>query len=329
MPFDRRSYLQLDPLIRAASRAAVVTHVNPDGDGVGSGLALARFLKSRGLDARFIPNRVLPVSLRFLAPDDEAAPFTPALGGFLRDADLVITVDNASVERLGPLEADVRASRATRVCIDHHLLREPFWAVNLVDEEACSTGEMVHDCIRALGGTLDRAMAEAIYVAILTDTGSFRFSRTTGRVHRLVADLLDCGVQPQEIWHEIHERQPAGALRLLGAALLDVRFAAGNRLAWVELPLHLLEECGAVDDDASEIINHLLTVDGVEIALLFREQRDGTTKMSLRSRPHHDVNVLARAHGGGGHRNASGAVAARPMADCVARLVPEAAAVLG
>jgi bifunctional oligoribonuclease and PAP phosphatase NrnA len=329
VPFDRQSYRQLEPLIRAARRAAVVTHINPDGDGVGSGLALARFLRNRGLDARFIPNRAVPASLAFLAPNGEAAPFVPALGPFLRDADLVITVDNASVERLGPLEADIRASRATRVCIDHHLMREPFWTLNIVDEEACSTGEMVHDCIRELGGTLDRAMAEAIYVAILTDTGSFRFSRTTGRVHRVVADLLDLGVEPHEIWHQVHERNPPGSLRLLGAALLDARFAAGGRLAWVELPLALLEECGAAEEDSSEIINHLLTVEGVEIALLFREQRDGATKMSLRSRPRHDVNALARAHGGGGHRNAAGAVAARPMAECVARLVPEATAVLG
>jgi bifunctional oligoribonuclease and PAP phosphatase NrnA len=330
MPFDRNEYRRLEPLLGRARSAALLTHVNPDGDGVGSSLALARYLRGRGIDARFMTNRPIPAALRFLAPNGDAIPWSD--GGceaFVRRADLVFTLDNSSVERLGPFEPAVRASSAPRICIDHHLVREPFWSLNLVDEEATATGEMVHDCIRALGGTLDLAMAEPLYVAIWTDTGGFRFSKTGGRIHRVVADLLDRGVKPNEVYHHLFEQNTPGYIRLLGTALAQARISADGRLAWVELPHGLFVECGAEDEDTSDIVNHLLSIAGVEIGLLFRGLADGSTKISLRSRSPHDVNLIAMAHGGGGHRNAAGAVVAKPVAESARLLVAEATAALG
>lgn len=325
MTLDAHAYRQIDDHLKAARRAAVVTHIHPDGDGVGSALALCRFIASRDLEARFITSAGLPLSLQFLDPHGETIPYSKeACPAFLRDADLIFTVDNSSVSRLGPLEADVRAASATTICIDHHLVRNEFWDLNLIDESACATGEMIWDIIHALDGEIDLPIAEAIYVAIVTDSGWFRFPKTTGRVHRMVADLLDLGVRPEKVYHEIHERNSRGLMRLMGEALGQLQFAADGQLCWVELSASLLATCQAQGEDTSEVINQMLSIEGVEIGLLFREAKDGSTKISLRSRPAHDVNVLAVANGGGGHRNAAGAVVSESLASCSRRLVAAA-----
>jgi phosphoesterase RecJ-like protein len=330
LAFDSREYLKLAPLLDQARRVTVLTHIHPDGDGVGSGVALARWLRRRGLDGRFIPTQPLTSSLRFLGGGEEVTVYTRAgCSAFIRDSDLLITVDNGAVSRLGPLEEDVRASRGTRVCVDHHLTRDPFWQINLVDEAACATGEMVHDLIVALGGKVDHAIAEGLYVAIVTDTGGFRYAKTSARIHRMVAEFLDLGVRPHEISGNLHERNSRAALCLLARALERARFSARGRLAWVDLPGDLLGSCGAETEDTSEIINHLLSVEGVDVAVLLREEPDGRTKISWRSKPALDVHALARAHGGGGHRNAAGAVIAEPLASCTTRVVGEAEALLG
>jgi phosphoesterase RecJ-like protein len=329
MPFHRREYQQLEPLLREARAAAVLTHIHPDGDGVGSGLALARYLSQRGLDARFIITHPLPLSLQFLAPDGEAILYAgQAQSEFIRSCDLIFTVDNSSVSRLGPTEDDVRASKAKRVCIDHHLVRNDFWQVNIIDEEASATGEMIYDCIEELGGEIDRDTAAGIYVAIWTDTGGFRFPKTSGRVHRLVARLLDLGVLPHQVYGELNERQTTASMRLLAEALLRVHFEDGHRLAWVKITRALVAKCQAESEDTSDIMIHLLAIDGVDIALLFREESDTQTKISLRSKVDYDVNALARANGGGGHRNAAGAVVEEPLEACARRLVDDALALL-
>ncbi len=329
MPFQRHEYRKLQPLIGEAKTAAVLTHVHPDGDGVGSGLALARFLRGRGLDARFLITHKLPLSLQFLAAENQASVYDAARhSGFVRGADLIFTVDNSSVSRLGPVEDDVRAARGTTVCIDHHLVRNGFWKLNLIDRNACATGEMIHDCILELGGTLDRSMAESLYTAIWTDTGGFRYPKTTGRIHRMVADLLDLGVDPMRVYHELNERNTPAGVRLLAAGLQRLQLEAGGRLAWVSIPADLVAECRAEDEDTGDIIVHLLAMEGVEIGLLFREEGPGRTKISLRSRPRHDVNALATAYGGGGHKNAAGAVLDEPLEACARRVVADALALL-
>jgi phosphoesterase RecJ-like protein len=292
-------------------------------------VALARYLRQRGVDAHFLITHSLPLSLRFLASDGEVVLYEPASHAeFIRSCDLIFTLDNSSLSRLGPTEEDVRASRGTRICIDHHLVRSDFWQINLVDEEACATGEMVHDCIEELGGEIDGVMAEAIYVAIWTDTGGFRFPKTNAHIHRLVARLVDLGVAPHRVYGELQERQSHAAIRLLAEALLRLQFEAGGRLAWVQIPKGLLAECQAEGEDTSDILIQMLAIDGVDIALLFREESSGQTKISLRSKARYDVNALARTHGGGGHLNAAGAVVDIPLEACVGRIVDEAQALL-
>ncbi|MFQ5767483.1 MAG: bifunctional oligoribonuclease/PAP phosphatase NrnA [Acidobacteriota bacterium] len=330
MAFDPSTYLGLRPLLDEARRVSILTHIHPDGDGAGSALALTHFLRQRGLDARFILSSHLPPSLEFLNQDGREILLTDdaACSPFVRGSDLIFTVDSSAVNRMGPVETDVRQSKATRICIDHHLTHDDFWQINLIDQNACASGEMVHDLIESMGGPIDLPIAEALYVAIITDTGNFRFPRTSGKIHRMVARFLDLGVKPHVVYHQVHERHSHAAVRLLAAALLRIQYTAGNRLAWVEITRPLLAECRAFDEDTSDIIIQMLAVDGVEIALLLRQEAEGVTKVSWRSRPHLDVHALAKAHGGGGHRNAAGAVLDEPLESCSPRLVAEARAVL-
>ena len=136
-------------------------------------------------------------------------------------------------------------------------------------------------------------------------------------------------MRPEQIYQQVHERNSPAFVRLMAEALLRVRFAAGGRLAWVELPASLIEACEGRQEDTSEAINQMLAIEGVEIGLLFREIDGDRTKVSLRSKPQHDVNALAAANGGGGHRNAAGAVVDEPLESCARRLVGEASALLG
>lgn len=329
MTWTRSAYRCLQPLLEEARTAVLLTHVHPDADGVGSGVAMQRFLRQQGLDARFFITHELHPGLRFLSPGGEAQVFdSKTMSEFIRNADLIFTLDNSSVERMGPLQDDVRASRATRICIDHHLVREEFWQVNLIHMEASATGEMILDCVDELGGTLDFVMAQAIYTAIWSDTGGFRFPKTSAHLHRQVARLLDLGVKPGVIYQELNERYRPGAIRLMAESLLRLQFSVKGRLAWVSVPRDLMNSCGDGLEDPSNVLNHMLAIDGVEIGLLLREEGDGVTKISLRSKPQHDVNALALVHGGGGHRNAAGAVIQLPLEDCTRRLVAEAEAAL-
>jgi phosphoesterase RecJ-like protein len=329
MIWQRSAYRRLQPLLKGARTAVLLTHIHPDADGVGSGVALQRFLRQQGMDARFMVTHELQPGLRFLSQDGEAQVYErKTMSEFIRNADLIFTLDNSSVERIGPPLDDVRASRATRICMDHHLVREEFWQVNLIHMEASATGEMILDCIDELGGTLDLAMAQAIYTAIWADTGGFRFPKTNAHLHRQVARLLELGVQPGVVYQELNERYRPGAIRLMAATLLRLEFSTGGRLAWVTVPEDLMDSCADGLEDPSNVLNHMLAIDGVEIGLLLREEGAGKTKISLRSKPQHDVNALALVHGGGGHRNAAGAVIDLPLEDCARRLVAEAEAAL-
>ncbi len=300
---------KLKPLLASARTAALCTHVNPDGDGIGSEICLLRHLKGLGMEARIINTEPLPPRYRFLDPEGAVEVFDERVHGpFLRDADLIVMLDNSAVSRLGPLEPSIHASRATTVCIDHHNVIEPFWTINIIDEDACATGELVFQIIKALGGRVDLRGAQAAYVSLVTDTGYFRFSKTSPRCHEAAAEMLAAGVHPPLVYQEVFERSSPALVRLAGTALAGLRLDEGGRLAWITLTRDQIAACGAETEDTSEVVNELLTIDGVRVAVLLKELDGGRTKISFRSKGGLDVNRLAARFGGGGHKNAAGAV---------------------
>ena len=307
--FTRKAATTLRPLLDRAKTAVLATHVTPDGDGIGAEICWHSYLRSRGIEARIFNTETTPLRYRFL---DEAGAVEvydeTKHGDFLRSADLLFMLDNSAPSRFGPLEAAARASRAVTVCIDHHNLVDPFWKVNLIDSSSAATGEMVYRIIEALGGDPDFTAAQAAYVSLVTDTGSFRFGKTSPASHQLAARLLAKGVRPPRVHEEVYERTSASLVRLAGMALAGLRLEEEGRLAWIAMTLAQVRESGAEHEDTSDVVNELLTIDGVRVAVLLKELAGGRLKLSFRSKGTLDVNRVAQSFGGGGHTNASGAV---------------------
>ncbi|MEE9219725.1 MAG: bifunctional oligoribonuclease/PAP phosphatase NrnA [Acidobacteriota bacterium] len=323
-PARGRLWSRLRPLLRRGRPAVISTHINPDGDGLGSQLALAGFLRQRGLRVAIINSDPVPRIYRFMDPAGEIQTADmPAAKEALAQCDLFFAVDNGTLQRMGDLEDWIRSTRAFKVCIDHHALQDDVWDLKFLDESACSTGTLIYELIQALGGRLTQHQALAIYVALITDTGYFRFSRTDASTYRLAADLLEAGVDPLQVYHEIYERNSLSYVRLLGAALYNVRTECGGRLGWVVLRRKQIQAIGGEQEDTSDMVNSLLTVDGVRVALLFKELSGNRTKVSLRSKGDLDVNGVARRLGGGGHRNAAGILLPEPLERGIERVLAE------
>jgi bifunctional oligoribonuclease and PAP phosphatase NrnA len=315
--------------LQRSRKILLTTHQNPDGDGLGSEIALAAHLRRLGKEVIILNPDEVPERYRFLDPEGKIGAFDEAGDGErIRSLDLIITLDNSSLHRMGTMEQPVRASSAVSLCVDHHSTTDPFWSVNVIDETACATGEMVYDLVKALGGEIDAHSAVALYTAMITDTGNFRFSKTSPRSHRIAAELLALGVDPARVYELVYEQQPAGFVRLVGAALSVFRLESAGRLGWIALTRRQILECDAEHADTSEIVNHLFAIRGVRICLLFKELADGKVKVSLRSKGAIDVHRVATSYGGGGHQNASGAIVEGPLESAVARVVNDARALL-
>jgi phosphoesterase RecJ-like protein len=297
-------------LVAAAERVVLTTHVNPDGDAVGSQYALAAFLRGMGKAVRIVNQDPTPRVLRFI--EDPAVPVESYVAErhdpLLREADLVILVDNSAPDRLGRMERVMREVAAHTLCIDHHPTREADWGHSIVDVASCATTAIVYELARELGWRPAPAVAEALYVGLATDTGFFRFESTSARAHAIASELLALGVRPARVYREIHERNSAAFTRLLGHALSGLRIDARGAIASVKITRELVERIGASDEDPGEITTPLLCLDGVRVAALYRELPEGRVKVSLRSKGNLDVHKLATEFGGGGHRNASGIV---------------------
>jgi len=313
-----------------AASVVLTTHINPDGDALGSELSLARFLVDGGKTVRIVNRDPAPENLRFLENDE--IPFEiydPTLHDeLIRSSDLVLLVDNAAPDRLGSMEPLMREVANRTLCIDHHPSRGAPWVHHILDERACATSVMIFDLTRACGWTADARSAEAMYVGLVTDTGFFRFNSTTVRAHEVAAQLLALGARSAPIYEAIYEHNSLAYTRLLGHALVGLVFAADGAIATVTLPAALIHDLGAEDVDTAEIATTLLAMDGVTIALLFRESPERRVKVSLRSKGGIDVHRLAGEFGGGGHRNASGIVMDGRLDDVVRSVLERTAGLL-
>jgi phosphoesterase RecJ-like protein len=305
----RRSDIErLAPVLRPGLRVALSTHINADGDGCGSGTALARLLTQRGLKPFIVNPTPWPAMYRFLLGDD-VIDRTPDGAAALRDADVLIVHDISDVKRLGALADTVRRLTIPKLVIDHHLPSdEPPSDMTLSDTTACATGELVFDFASVLGLELNAAIARSLYAAILTDTGGFRFSNTSPRCHAIAAALLAAGVDPEEMYTRIYASAPLGRLQLLGEALETLAIDREHGITWISVASGALERHEVRSEDLDGIVEHARSVSGTRLALFFRDLGHGKVKVSFRSTGAVDVNRFARQFGGGGHARAAGAL---------------------
>ena len=302
--------MSLEKVIETVNRGStflVVSHYGIDGDGIGSELALARFLRSIGKKATIMNNEPSPPNYSFLERSDDAIViFNPHDDSLLRSCDAIFVLDNNNSERLGPMEKPVLDSPIPKVCIDHHSPVGENLDVYVIDQSASATAEIIHDLIIAMGGAITFELAEPLYAAIITDTGSFQFSKTSSRTHKIAAALLEAGVKPQRVHEEIYEKNSASLIRLTGGILSTLEIACRGKLAYFTITRKMLEDHGGTEEDTSDIVNYTLSIAGTLCGAVFRELEDGTTKVSLRSKAGIDINEFARQFRGGGHRHAAG-----------------------
>jgi phosphoesterase RecJ-like protein len=288
----------------------LTTHLNADGDALGSEIGLARFLLSRGYGVTIVNQDPVPENLAFLTDERiEFRVFDPERdAAYLQEAERIILLDNSAPDRLGRLEPVMLECAQRTLCIDHHPARKTPWADNILDQEASATAELVYRLTVEEGWKPDARAAEALYVGLATDTGFFRFNSTNAAAHAFAAELLEIGVDPARCYRETYERNSPAYTRLLGAALESLRLDAGGEVVSARITAGMMNDYEAEGVDTSEMTTPLLAIGGVRIALLFRELPGGKVKVSLRSKGDLDVHRLAAEFGGGGHRNASGIV---------------------
>jgi bifunctional oligoribonuclease and PAP phosphatase NrnA len=297
-------------VLRASRRAVLTTHLNADGDGAGSEVAIAAWLRANGARAEIINPTRFPDGLRFLLPDASWA--LDAGSDRAREAcagaDLAVVLDTGEVQRIGRVKSMI--GHLPTVVIDHHPPGDqPIGGVSLRDPSACATGELVYDLMSITDGPWPEEALRGIYVAILTDTGSFRFANSTPDAHRIVAELIERGVDPEEMYRHVYASVSPRRFKLLEASLASMEIEPG--LGWMIVPREVFEAEGATSEDLEGLVDYPRSVAGTEVALLFRHTARGT-KVSLRSNGHVDVNALARQFGGGGHVRASGVLVDAP-----------------
>lgn len=306
------------------ARLLLTTHENPDGDGVGAAVALAAHLKGRGKEARIVVAPALPENLRFLDPEGWIEAYEPA--GAHRDLaawpDAWLLIDASEPHRMGTLFAAFEGTKAERACLDHHLKDAPHgFDDEFTDSTASASTELVYDLVRPrLGGDLPPVMAQALYAGMVSDTGNFRHSNTTPKIHQAAADLIAQGVHPARTYNALYQTATPAKLKLFGRAMGGLQMRDGGRFAYVAVTTADLAACGATHEDLDELVEEPRKLKGVEVAALFSEAADGRAKVSLRSREQVDVNAVCRLFGGGGHRLASGAKAAMPLPAFIAQV---------
>ena len=309
--------------IRAGDRFLLTTHENPDGDALGSLLATQRILEALGKDSvMFLAAKEfpLPVEYRFL-PLEEVFHEPPA---DINDR-IVIFLDCGNIDRM---PVDFLRTDGTKVInVDHHHDNTRFGTVNLVDVDASCTAEIIYDLADLLGVELAPEIANALYVALVTDTGKFMYENTDARSHRMAAGLIEAGVDVNEIYRRLYEHAPIEKLKLLAQALGKIELLDDGRLAITYISNDDYAATGASEALTEGVIDHLRTIDGTVAAAVVRDQADGgraARKVSMRSTDGRvDVSAIARVHGGGGHRRAAGFGTDLPYEQVVEFLIAE------
>jgi len=324
MPIDWTPFVEL---LRRPRRLLLTTHVRPDGDGLGSMLALAEALEALGKEVRMVIASTFPLRYAFLDPGHGIRPFE-APGEEYRDAEAVVVLDTGTWNQLGNFGPFLRGLAVPKAVIDHHLTQDDMASLRLVDTTAEATGRLAHEAIGALGVPLSSRMASNLFVAVAMDTGWFRHSNASPATFALASELVAAGARPDFLYDELFERNSLARLRLVGLVLERLTVVPGGQVAYTELRRDDYEATGATPQDSEDLVNYTRSVQGVEVGLFFMEQPRGGVKVSFRSRGAVDVARLAETFGGGGHRQASGAVVQTSLAEARARVLQAVATVL-
>lgn len=312
----------LQDIIAQHQRFVITSHVRPDADAIGSEIGLAILLQRLGKDVRIINPSATPDHLLFLDPDRITKKFGPAVSlDEACDTDVHFIVDTSAWVQIGDVKQVLEKSSATKVVIDHHLSSDDLGAIEFKDTTAAATGILITEFAEFLGEPPRGHQADALFAAIATDTGWFRFPNSTARTYATAARLIDDGVQPSLLYRELYERSSLARLKLHSRLLDRVTLEFDGRLAHTYAERRDFSETGSQPADTEDLVNTCLTIEGVEAAFILVQQQDGRIKSSLRSRSELSVASIAEQFGGGGHRQAAGAMLPGPIDDARTTLI--------
>jgi bifunctional oligoribonuclease and PAP phosphatase NrnA len=294
--------------IEQGERFLVCSHSRPDGDAVGSMLAMGMLLNQMGKRADLVTADRIPAVYRSLPGADAIRTFMRVHG--LYDAAVLLECDGLERTRLRGLE------EFSLINIDHHASGKEFGAVNWIDRDACSVGELVYRLVRAAGATVTPEMATCLYTTLLTDTGGFCYGTINSGTFALAGELVAAGAQPVVIAREVYFNNPQSKMVLLGRALSTLQ--RKGPLAWMHVTYEDMERCSASEEDCEGVVNYALSIAGVEAAVFLRELPEGRIRLSLRSKGQVNVAVISERLGGGGHENAAGCTLDGPLESATA-----------
>lgn len=301
-------YKRILEILKSNNSFIITTHVNPDGDAIGSELALAYFLQKLGKEFLIINHSPTPENYLFLDEENLINKYNSSFDDKILKADVLIAVDFNTIGRTRSMMEVLEKSNAYKIIIDHHRNPQNFVNEIFYDIDEPATGNIIYKLIKSYNSDfIDKRTAEVLYAAIMTDTGSFRFERITPEVHLIVADLIARGVNPSYIYNKIYNEMSYEKLKLLGEAISKIKLEADGKIAYMILDRNLIEKYVQSEEefDVDGFANYCLSLKSTIVGLLFFELKNGV-KVSLRSKEKFPVNSVAEKFGGGGHLNAAG-----------------------
>jgi len=319
------SFRELAKRIELAQTFVLTAHINPDGDAIGSEIALFHYLKGLNKSVHILNISATPSSFDFLQGSAAVQKYISEQHGFYVDScDLLICLDIGDFSRCG--EIGKRALKAGRsiISIDHHpSMGETHYTQEIVDTGSCSTGSILFRFMEESSpDRLNRNIAEALYLAIVTDTGNFRYNNSSAETHRIAAALLSYDIDPSFIYTQAYESYSLPRMQLLGEVLQSLQIDCEGRLAWANISLEMMQRHGARQDDTDGFSDMIRSIRGVEVAMMIKERDDGSTRLNWRSKGQIEMAAVARRFGGGGHPFACGATPDFPFRDAPARVLP-------
>jgi phosphoesterase RecJ-like protein len=295
-------------LIKNHENFLITSHVNPDGDSIGSEIALYKYLIKQGKKVCVINYSKTPDNYLFLDSGNIIQQFDENRHKqIISDSDVIFILDTNEYSRLRLMAPLIKESPAKKVCIDHHLGESNGFDYYFCDTDSPATGEILYKLFKLNGiNYIDKEIAVPLYTAIMTDTGSFRFPRTDSETHQITAKLIEHGADPVSIFNEVYDKAPLGRIKLLSRFLNTLKTAYDNKLAYAHIYFKDFEETGTNVFDTEGFSHHLMSIHTIQVGIIFTQTPRGV-KISFRSKGEICVNNLAKEFGGGGHMNAAGA----------------------
>ncbi len=306
---SKNRWLKIDSLINDSNNILLSTHINPDGDGLGSQLALTNYLKKKNKNYKIFNPSLVPNDLSYLNDNEKFNQYTQSIHGKeIKNFDLAIILDIGDFYRLGDLANELLNSEIKIISIDHHPhKKENFFDEFIHDTSVSSTGYLIYEFLN-FKNELDVESGNGLYLAIMTDTGSFSYSNTDSRTHSMASHLIELGVDVNDIHKKVYQSVPYEKLKLMGEVLQNINFNLNGKLAWFIIDQDILKSSNSNIEHLGGFTDTIRSIKGVEVAIMLHEYSKYKTRINFRSKGNVKIHKLAQRFGGGGHPFASGAM---------------------